>query len=59
MKKASLRVELNNPTHTTKLRLVVSVLQNMKITAVSQKAVDKAFKFVCGMQMSDVGNVAG
>jgi len=29
------------------------VLQNMKITAVSQKAVDKAFEFVCGMQMRD------
>jgi hypothetical protein len=51
---ASLKAELNNAAHTMKLRLAVSVLHDMKVKAGYQRAVDKAFEFVCGMQMSDV-----
>jgi len=37
-----------------RLPLAASVLKHLDVTAVSKKAVEKAFKFVCGVGMDQV-----
>ena len=51
---ATLRTELNDSAHTMRLPLAASILKHLDVTAVSKTAVEKAFKFVCGVGMDQV-----
>jgi hypothetical protein len=51
---ATLRTELNDHAHMIKLHLAASVLEHLDVQAAPKKAVEKAFRLVCGVGMSEV-----